>query len=156
MSEKRSAQGKRRSQEGTGDESIGAEVKAAGGKRAALRVPFSYVYDFDRLSLQREKVGVLQVNSDFEWVSSIVTARFGCRIAFKAPGFKRSPMIESHILGTPQFPMVHSTCSKIKKNARVIVYVLDTARDEGRKWNRVQIVLDGFHVFNIKRRKARR
>ena len=117
---------------------------------AIMRVPYWYVYNFNRLSLQREKIGILWIDKKFELVSSVVVARFDCLIAFKLPGHNRGPAMNSQNMGTPQFPMPYIRLPKIQAHTELFIFVTDIARDEGRKWNRVQISFQGFHLFNVR------
>jgi hypothetical protein len=118
--------------------------------KVILRKPFWYVWNFDRLSLQREKVGIISITEKFELVSSCVIARFDCLLAFKLPGHKKGPTMNAKYMGTPQFPTLYLRLPKMPARSELFIFATDIARDEGRKWNRVQVSFQGFHLFNVR------
>jgi hypothetical protein len=117
-----------------------------------VRKPFWYVYDFDRLRLNGERLGRIVIDHTFEVCFYFVVSRFPCEYSFKIPGQRRTIKFRSDkIVATPQFPLPLIEAPRIRRKHAIHLFAEDVKRElDGRKWNRLQISFSGYHVFNVK------
>jgi len=60
--------------------------------------------------------------------------------------------MNAQYMGSPQFPMPYIRLPKMQADSELFIFATDIARDEGRKWNRVQVSFQGFQLFNVRRK----